>query len=103
VLPASAGPPDRLGDAVRYVRPAARLAWRDREGNGERAFHLAPAAPGAAASQGLTVSSTTVAAADAEAARRAVSGWEWIGLPVELAEAGLRISLRSLAAFALPR
>jgi hypothetical protein len=44
-----------------------------------------------------------VAAADAEAARRAVSGWEWIGLPVELAEAGLRISLRSLAAFALPR
>jgi hypothetical protein len=103
VLPASAGPPDRLGDAVRYVRPAAQLAWRDREGNGGRAFHLAPPAPGAAASQGLTVSSTTVAAADAEAARRAVSGWEWIGLPVELAEAGLGISLRSLAAFALPR
>jgi hypothetical protein len=51
----------------------------------------------------LTVSSTTVAAADAEAARRAVSGWEWIGLPVELAEAGLGISLRSLAAFVLPR
>jgi peptidoglycan/xylan/chitin deacetylase (PgdA/CDA1 family) len=101
VLPASAGPPDRLGDAVHYVRPAARLAWRD--GDDGRAFHLAPAAPGAAASQGLTVSSTTVAAADAEAARRAVSGWEWIGLPMELAEAGLRISLRSLAAFALPR
>jgi peptidoglycan/xylan/chitin deacetylase (PgdA/CDA1 family) len=101
VLPASAGPPDRIGDAVRYVRPAARLAWRD--GDGGRAFHLAPAAPGAAVSQGLTVSSTTAAAADAEAARRAVSGWEWIGLPVELAEAGLGISLRSLAAFALPR
>jgi peptidoglycan/xylan/chitin deacetylase (PgdA/CDA1 family) len=109
VLPASAGPPDRLGrtvgntvgDTVHYVRPAARLAWRD--GDGGRAFHLAPAAPDAAASQGLTVSSTTVAAADAEAARRAVSGWEWIGLPVELAEAGLGISLRSLAAFALPR
>jgi hypothetical protein len=104
VLPASAGPPDRLGDAVRYVRPAARLAWRDRGDGGDgRAFQLSPAAPGAAASQGLTVSSTTAAAADAEAARRAVSGWEWIGLPVELAEAGLRISLRSLAAFALPR
>ncbi|HEX3128558.1 MAG TPA: hypothetical protein VH394_14600 [Thermoanaerobaculia bacterium] len=101
VLTASAGAPDRLGDAVHYVRPAARLAWRD--GDDGRAFHLAPAAPGAPASQGLTVSSTTVAAADAEAARRAVSGWEWIGLPVELAEAGLRISLRSLAAFALPR
>jgi hypothetical protein len=103
VLPASAGPQDRLGDAVRYVRPAARLAWRDREGDGERAFHLAPAAPGAPASQGLTVSSTAIAAADAEASRRAIAGWEWIGLPVELAEAGLRISLRSLAAFALPR
>lgn len=103
VLPASAGPQDRLGDAVHYVRPAARLAWRDREGDGGRAFHLAPAAPGVAASQGLTVSSTTVAAADAEAARRAVSGWEWIGLPVELAESGLGISLRSLAAFVLPR
>ena len=102
VLPASAGPPDRIGDAVRYVRPAVRLAWRDRDGDGH-AFHLAPDAPGAAASQGLTVSSTTVAAADAEATRRAVSGWEWIGLPVELAEAGLGISLRSLAAFALPR
>ncbi|MFL6289865.1 MAG: hypothetical protein ACJ759_03110 [Thermoanaerobaculia bacterium] len=107
VLPASAGPQDRLGhlvgDAVRYVRPAARLAWRDQDGDGGRAFHLAPAAPGEAASRGLTVTSTTVAAADAEAARRAVSGWEWIGLPVELAEAGLGISLRSLAAFALPR
>jgi peptidoglycan/xylan/chitin deacetylase (PgdA/CDA1 family) len=103
VLPASAGPQDRLGDTVRYVRPAARLAWRGREGDGERAFHLAPAAPGEAVSQGLTVSSMAVAAADAEASRRAIAGWEWIGLPVELAEAGLRISLRSLAAFALPR
>ncbi len=103
VLPASAGPQDRLGEAVRYVRPAARLAWRDEEGAGERAFHFAPMGPDKAASRGLTVSSTAVAAADAEAARRAVAGWEWIGLPVELAEAGLRISLRSLAAFALPR
>jgi hypothetical protein len=103
VLPASARPQDRLGEAVRYVRPAARLAWRDEEGAGERAFHFTPAAPGEAASRGLTVSSTAVAAADAEAARRAVAGWEWIGLPVELAEAGLRISLRSLAAFVLPR
>jgi hypothetical protein len=103
VLPASAGAQDRLGEAVRYVRPAARLAWRDGKGAGERAFHLAPTEPGEAASRGLTVSATAVAAADAEAARRAVAGWEWIGLPVELAEAGLRISLRSLAAFALPR
>ncbi len=102
VLPASAAPQDRLGEAVRYVRPAARLAWRDTEAGGE-AFHLAPAAPGAGDSRGLTVSATTAAAADAEASRRAVAGWEWIGLPVELAEAGLRISLRSLASFALPR
>jgi peptidoglycan/xylan/chitin deacetylase (PgdA/CDA1 family) len=103
VLPASARPEDRLGEAVLYVRPSARLAWRDGEGAGERAFHLAPATPGAASPKGLTVTSTEVAAADAEAARRAIAGWEWIGLPVELAEAGLRISLRSLAAFALPR
>ena len=101
VLPAAAGP--QLGEAVRYVRPAARLARRDGEASGERAFHVAPAAPGEAASRGLTVTAATAAAADAEAARRAVAGWEWIGLPVELAEAGLRISLRSLAAFALPR
>jgi hypothetical protein len=103
VLPAGSSPQDRLGEAVRYVRPAARLAWRDGEGAGERAFQVAPSAPGQAASRGLTVGSTTVAAADAEATHRAVAGWEWIGLPVELAEAGLRISLRSLAAFALPR
>jgi len=49
------------------------------------------------------VGAATVVAADAEAAHAAVAGWEWIGLPVELAEAGLRISLRSLAAFALSR
>lgn len=98
VLPA-ARPRDRLGEAVWYVRPAARLAWSD-EG---RTFHLAPSAPGQQAPRGLTVSSTTVAAADAEAARQAVAGWEWIGLPVELAEAGVRSGLRSLAAFALPR
>jgi len=99
VLPAAARPQDRLGEAVLSVRPAARLAWSD-EG---RAFHLTPAAPGQQAPRGLTVSSITVAAADAEAARRAVAGWEWIGLPVELAEAGVGSGLRSLAAFALPR
>lgn len=103
VLPASARPEDRLGEAVLYVRPSARLAWRDGAGAGERAFHLAPATPGAASPKGLTVTSTGVAAADAEAARRAIAGWEWIGLPLELAESGLSISLRSLAAFALPR
>jgi peptidoglycan/xylan/chitin deacetylase (PgdA/CDA1 family) len=101
VLPAAAKPQDRLGEAVLYVRPAARLAWREEAGG--RAFHLAPAAPGEGDPRGFTVSSATVAAADAEASRQAVAGWEWIGLPVELAEAGLRISLRSLASFALPR
>jgi len=43
-----------------------------------------------------------VAAADTEAGDRAIAGWEWIGLPVDLAETGLKTSLRSLAAFALP-
>ncbi|HKH48413.1 MAG TPA: hypothetical protein VKM72_27440 [Thermoanaerobaculia bacterium] len=103
VLPAASRPEDRLGEAVLSVRPAARLAWRDGGGAGERAFHLAPLTPGRQASRGLTVAATTVAAADAEAASRAVAGWDWIGLPVDLAEAGLAVSLRSLAAFALPR
>ncbi|HEV8582566.1 MAG TPA: hypothetical protein VGX68_26160 [Thermoanaerobaculia bacterium] len=100
VLPASSPAESRLGEVVRYVRPAARLAWREDEASGERAFHFAP---GEVTHRGLTVSSKAVAMADAEAARRAVTGWEWIGLPVELAEDGLRISLRSLAAFTLPR
>jgi hypothetical protein len=99
VLPATSHPRDRLDEAVLSMRPSARLAWSD-EG---RAFHFAPAAPGQQAPRGATVSSTTVAAADAEAAGRAVAGWEWIGLPVELAEEGVRSGLRSLAAFALPR
>jgi hypothetical protein len=99
VLPARSGPGERLDEAVLSARPAVRIAWAD-EG---RAFHLAPTAPGHPAPRGLTVSSTTVAAADAEASRRAIAGWEWIGLPVELAEAGVRSGLRSLAAFALPR
>jgi hypothetical protein len=107
VLPAAARPEDRLGEAVRSVRPAARLAWRGpgpgTKPAGERAFDLAPFAPGQQPSRGLTVRSNAVAAADAEAAGRTVEGWEWIGLPVELAEAGLRTSPRSLAAFALPR
>jgi hypothetical protein len=102
----TAGPEDRLGQAVLAVRPAARLAWRDTGGDGaagERAFRLAPQGPDRPASRGLTVHATTPAAADAAAAGRAIAGWEWIGLPVELAEAGLRTSLRSLAAFALSR
>lgn len=102
VLPAAAVPTGRLGQAVQYVRPAARLAGRAAEREGERTFHLAPPAPGQADSRGLTIGATTVGAAEAEAARLTVAGWEWIGLPVELAEAGLKISLRSLAAFALP-
>lgn len=99
VLPAAARTEDRLAEAVLSVRPAARLAWAD-EG---RAFHFAPSAPGMRACRGTTVSSATVAAADADAARRAIDGWEWLGLRVELAEAGVGRSLRSLAAFALPR
>jgi hypothetical protein len=95
--PAAATPQDRLGEAVHAVRPAARLAWRNEGHAGEHAFDLAPS------THGITVSSTAVASAEAEAAARTVAGWEWIGLPVELAEAGLEISLRSLAAFALPR
>ena len=67
------------------------------------AFQADPEAPGRQPLRGLTVRSATVAAADAEAARRAVAGWEWIGLPVELAEEGIGISLRSLAGFVLPR
>jgi hypothetical protein len=102
VLPAGARPEDRLGEAVRAVRPAAQLARRDRE-TGERSFHLEPLAPGRPASRGLTIVERTVAATDAVASRRAVAGWEWIGLPIDRAEAGLAVSLRSLAAFALPR
>lgn len=101
VLPTAAVPGDRLGQAVRSMRPAARLATRPEGREGERSFRLAPLAPGQAESRGLTVGATTVAAADSEAERFTVAGWEWIGLPVELAEAGLKISLRSLAAFAL--
>jgi hypothetical protein len=95
------GPADRRAEAVRYVRPAARLAWLE-EGNG-RAFRIDPWVPGQAPARGLTVSAATVAAANAEAARATVAGQEWIGLPVELAEAGLRSSSRSLAAFVLAR
>jgi hypothetical protein len=92
-----------LGEAVRAVRPAVRLAWREEEHAGGHAFDLAPLAPGRPSAHGITVSSAAVASANAEAAGRAVAGWEWIGLPVELAETGLETSLRSLAAFALPR
>ena len=110
VLPAGAGSQDRLGEALLFVRPAARLAWRDAVETGtagSRAFHLAPqqsgGSPDSRESRGLTVRPATPAAADTEAASRAVAGWEWIGLPVDIAETGLRTSLHSLAAFALPR
>ncbi len=102
ILPAGAHEADRLGEAIHYVRPAARLAWRGEAKLGERAFRLAPFAPGLAAARGATVGASSVARADREATDLAIAGWEWVGLPVELAELGLQGSLRSLAAFALP-
>jgi peptidoglycan/xylan/chitin deacetylase (PgdA/CDA1 family) len=99
VLPPGAD--DRLGEAIQYVRPAARLAWRSGDG-GQRAFRLAPFAPEQATQRGATVTASDVGGANREATHLAVGGWEWLGLPVELAERGLHGSLRSLAAFALP-
>jgi hypothetical protein len=66
VLPAGPGAEGRLGEVIRSVRPAARLAIRT-EALGERAFHLAPFAPGHEASRGITVGSSSVALADREA------------------------------------
>jgi hypothetical protein len=59
-------------------------------------------APEQRESRGTTVAAASVAGADREATDLAIAGWEWIGLPIELAEAGLRGSLASLDAFALP-
>jgi hypothetical protein len=101
LLPAGAAQ-GRLGEAVRYVRPAARLGRRGEAGLGEPAFRLDPFAPGQPPARGLTVAGGSVGAANREATDRAIAGWEWIGLPLELAESGLSHSLRSLAAFALP-
>ena len=52
--------------------------------------------------RGATVVAGGVTRADREATDLTIAGHEWVGLPVELAETGLRDSLRSLAAFALP-
>jgi hypothetical protein len=102
LLPEGAVEGDRLGEALSYVRPAVRLGWRSERGQGAREFRLAPFAAGQSGARGLTVQEASPSAAGAEAADRARGGWEWIGLPVEVAEAGLRGSLRALAAFALP-
>lgn len=89
---------ERLAATVRDLRPAVRVAWSGPGG----AFRFGPAAPGQPESRGTTVKLSPVAAANEEAARLAVAGSDWLGLPVELAEEGLRGPLRSLAAFALP-
>ena len=102
VLPAGAREGDRLGEAILYARPAARLAWLAGSAPGARAFRLAPFAPGQRESRGTTVVAAGVTGANRAAGDLAITGWEWIGLPVELAETGLRGSLRSLDAFALP-
>ena len=96
------GSEEGLGDAVRYVRPSVRLAWRDVAGEG-RAFVAEPFAPGQAQERGLTVGATTVPAANRTAVDLTIEGWQWLGLPIELAERGVSDSVRSLAAFALPR
>jgi len=102
VLSPTAGAGDRLGEAIRYMRPAAQLAWRSGTGANPRAFDLAPLAPGLGPRRGATVAAADVIGADREATDLAIAGWEWLGLPVELAESGLRGPLRALAAFALP-
>jgi hypothetical protein len=102
VLPPTAGAGDRLGEAILYMRPAAQLAWRSGSGANPRAFGLAPLAPGLGPRRGATVAAANVRGADREATDLAIAGWEWLGLPVELAESGLRGPLHGLAAFALP-
>ena len=102
VLPAGAREGERLGEAVLYARPAARLAWALATGPPARGFRLAPSAAEQQESRGTTVAAASVTGADREATDLAIGGWEWIGLPIELAEAGLRGSLESLDAFALP-
>ena len=102
LLPEGSVAGDRLGEALAYVRPAVRLGWRGDRGLGTRAFRLAPFAAGQSEARGLTVRAASPSAAGAEAADRARGGWEWLGLPVEVAEAGLRGPLSALAAFALP-
>jgi hypothetical protein len=104
ILPPGAGSEQRLGESLRTVRPAVRLARHDGQpGDEARAFLVEPFAPGQARERGLTVAAASVAAADRTAVNRAIDGWRWLGLPVELAERGLAGSVRSLAAFSLPR
>jgi hypothetical protein len=101
LLPESSTDGDPRAEAARSVRPAIRIGRRADQRLAAGAFEIPASAPAEAPSRGLTVRAATPAGANAEAADRAARGWEWIGLPVELAEDGLRGSLRSLAAFAL--
>jgi hypothetical protein len=104
ILPrsASATADRELGEVVRRQRPATRLAWAG-EGAGRAFFFEPPGAERQNAERGATVLATTAGAANAEATARAIAGWSWLGLPVELAETGLASSLRTLAAFVLTR
>ncbi len=100
ILPVGATPGDRLGEAVGYERPGARLAWS--QPGAAQEFAIAPVVAGRAAVRGLTLTASTPAEVNRQAQTRAIAGWQWIGLPVALAESGLARSLRSLSAFALP-
>jgi hypothetical protein len=102
ILPPDSRPEQRLGEAVRFVRPTVRLAWRSLEPADGHAFVVEPFAASHSPERGLTVAATSVATADKTAVSRAVEGWQWLGLPFDLAERGLADSVRSLAAFALP-
>lgn len=101
ILPQGATAEHPIGEIVRLRRPATRLAW---PGDGaERTFYFESGPGRRDAERGATVTAGTAAAANADATARAIAGWDWLGLPVELAEAGLGTSLRALAAFVLTR
>jgi hypothetical protein len=103
VLAPGVPPAGAVAEAVRAMRPAVRLAAHVADAGDDRAaFTVEPRAPGRSPERGLTVDAGSVAATNRAAAERAVAGWSWIGLPVELAERGLADSLAALAAFALP-
>jgi hypothetical protein len=88
---------EKLAETIHSLRPAALVAWRE-EGSAFR-FEGTQGRQ----SRGTTVRRTPLAAANDEAARLAIEGWDWLGLPFEPAEEGLGGPLRALAAFALPQ
>ena len=101
VLPADTTPGDRLGEAIRSERPGTRLAWSD-PAPAARSFRIAATSPGQRPERGLTVVASSPAVANQQASARAIEGFSWIGLPLDLGERGLATSLRTLSAFALP-